>query len=309
MGQGKQKIVVQRTSCNFPAYSKRIREAMRGVNSQQMWDRRFSELIREGVTVDGKVQGENMMNVLGGNTNISGFRQSMIAFMLGLFFDGREKSNEECGPSRWETWGSQEPPIYCNIHRRDDDPIAIYFGKGVKGKKIALDRCDYATRVNPGQGYVLHETGIRLGVEWLGYCGQIALKATKGPGGSDKVLAYPLFIPFTFSELEYWDGFFPFSTQLLMAIYFLEANGNKPFVHAEADGYNHFAIPMDHVRSYCPSLAEGVPSLEDGQREEDLGIYIDHYEIDSYLETVYDRMARDILGILEVERRKAVANA
>jgi len=259
----------------------------------------IEEAVRKGVLVDERLQKEHLLREK--LEGVEPFRKyDHISDCLGIdFVDGWERYPMKVRRDiKTVEWRGHPSSFECTIHRRDTDPLILHFGD------IRSNESSPPTCFSPGPSSVLFNTFIELTTECLKESNGVALKGLECPDRSRRVMVTAAEVSFSFAELEYWDGFCPFSITLFQVASLLENCGYWLFSHAEANGYNHYAFTLSRIEFNFPELLEGVNHLDPGQKEEDLGIYIDKQWDGWKLETVYDRIARDILGMLEIENRK-----
>lgn len=245
-------------------------------------------------------------------------RYKEIALRMGIIvpYCGQNPRLYEKGPRyylrREKGWWSKVfEPIECRVHPGFGNAHIFRTTKECMGS--------LEIPINPGdgtliyqkflsgplrfKGYNLHKGRFSFPKKILGYEGSSYVEARVMDNGNVTLSVSLPELRMTHMGLDE-DGDDPY---WLVIAYFenvLMRNCHWSFHDSDYHGLYHYAIPLDTIFLYCHELAEGVQRLRKGDNEEDLGIYIDRSIPNGELETVHLQVVKDILGILEIERRK-----
>lgn len=246
------------------------------------------------------------------------YRYKEIALRMGILvpYYGQNPRLYEKGPRfflrREKGWWSKEfEPIECRVHPGFGNSYIFRTTRAGMGfLEIPVNQGDgtllyrhFLSGPLEHIGYTLHKGRFLFSSNILGYEGSSYVEARVMKNGN-VTLSFSLpELRMTFQGLEE-NGDDPYWLVTAYIEDFLVRNCHWRFHDAGCTGPYHYAVPIDTIFLYCPELAEGVPRLRKGDNEEDLGIYIDRSIPNGELETVFPQVAKDMLGILEIERRK-----
>ncbi len=252
-------------------------------------------------------------------------RYKEIALRIGILvpYYGQNPRLYEKGPRyflrREKGWWSKEfEPVECRIHPGYGNAYILHTTEDSMGFfEIPINQGDgtllyqhFLSGPLKHNGYVLHKGRFPFPKKILGYDGSSYVEARVMNNG-DVTLSFSLpELRFTVHGLEE-DGDDPYWLVTSYIEYFLRRHCHWNFPNPGSSGFTgplHYAIPLETIILYCCEVSEGVPRLRKGDNEEDLGIYIDRSVPNGELETVYPQVAKDILAILEIERRKMNGN-
>ncbi len=208
-------------------------------------------------------------------------------------------------------WSHKFEPVWCRVHRGQGNPYTWEAESVGNFESLPFRQPDGTVKHVPlftatahfGKGYTLHKARLGIPSDVLGYEGSAGLVVYLKNDGSASLQINPPTLALTFQVLESKASEDPFDDVLFYIDQVFMFNGHWDFVGWKSGGYVHYAVDLRAVKNLCPELLMGVPSLKKADNEEDLELFLDRSISPRELETVHQRIARDILGILEVERR------
>ena len=248
-------------------------------------------------------------------------RYKSIALRLGIIvpFCGKNPRLYDKGPRyalrREQGWWSSEfEPVECRVHKGHGSSYICYVDAKDVGyfDELPFNQGDGTVLFLPlfkgrthHPGYTLHKARMPIPASILGYDGSVYLEARRRKDGSVVLYISPPEVRLTFQALEEDADGDPFLLVIAYIENIFQHHGHWNITEFKDIGPTHYAVDLEKVNLYCPELATNVPRLKKGDNEEDLVLFIDKSIPKGELETVSPRIARDILCILEVERRRA----
>jgi hypothetical protein len=212
-------------------------------------------------------------------------------------------------------WSKKFEPVECRIHKGQGSSYVYAVERYTHFEELPFGMGDGTIEYRPlfkgrthHPGYTLHKARLSIPSGELGYDGSAYLEARRRNDGSVTLYVSPPEVRRTLQEMED-DGDDPF---LFVTSYIentLERRGGWVFGDCKVAQSTHYAIALDRVNELHYELTEGVPRLKRGDSEEDLVLFIDKSIPSGELETTSPHIARDILAILEVERRGMNGNS
>lgn len=210
-------------------------------------------------------------------------------------------------------WSLRFEPIECRVHKGQGSSYTAYVGGYSNFEEISYRLEDGTVENRPlfvgcshrSKGYTIHKCRFPLPKHVVGYVSSAYLEARKFTNGNVMLNIGPPPIQMSFSELEEMYGEDPFWYVLLYIEDELRLHGHWWFNSIEDHGSTHYAFDASRAQLLCPDLLQGVHRLRRGDNEENFIIYLDKSTPSGELETTSQRIARDILGILQIECRRA----
>jgi len=213
-------------------------------------------------------------------------------------------------------WSCSFEPILCRIHYGQGSPYDVQVLSYKEFESLPY-RQDDGTVINrplfnrhtQEHGYILSKCSFPVPSNVLGKECHVYLEARNARGDRTTLYIGPPPIERTFAELEaianIEEDKDPFKEVLAHIRNELLHHGKWVLDEIRCHAPIHYAIDRSIVERLCPELLQGVHKLRRSDNEEDYGLFTDKSTFSGELETSYSQIARDVLGILETERRNA----
>lgn len=247
-------------------------------------------------------------------------RYKEIAIRLGILVDycGQNPRLYSQGP-RYELrkergwWCKKFEPIECRIHRGLGSPYVYRVEQYEHFERLPIHKEDGNIEYRPffnhcichGHGYNDYRFRLEIPEEILGYEGTAKLDARRKTNGDLTLHVTVPELRWTYAELEALGDCDPFYSVLCYIEYFLEKYAKWSLEDRTINSTIQYAVSLKVVQDLCPELLQGVHKLKRGDKKENMVLFTDRSTTEGELETNHLGVIRDILAILEVERRKA----